>query len=86
MDAVYDVTEASLIRTSTLSTAPTKNDLVDMLAIDLSLLLGLFEELFGAAFRTLFSATLHQLYLLAGWRIIIRTFSICSPNLLVEDR
>lgn len=86
MDPINNVAEASLIRTSTLATAPMKDDLVDVLAIDLSLLLGLFEELFGTAFWTLFSVTLQQLYLLAGWRVVIRTFSIRSPNLLVEDR
>jgi len=86
MDAIYNVAEAPLVRTRTLSTAPTKDDLVDVLAIDFSLLLGLLEELFGTAFRTLFLATLHRLYLLAGRRVVIRTFSIRSPNLLVEDR
>lgn len=85
MDAVYDVAEAPLVRTSTLSTAPMKGDLVDVLAIDLSLLLGLLEELFSMACRTLFSATLHRLYLLTGWRVVIRTFSIRSSNLLVEE-
>ena len=85
MDAVYNVAEAPLIRTRTLSTAPTKDNLVNVLAIDLSLLLGLLEELFGTTFRTLFSATLLRLYLLAGRRVVIRTFSIRSPNLLVED-
>lgn len=85
MDTIYDVTEPSFIRTSTLSTASMKNDLIDMLAIDLSLLLGLLEKLFGMGFWTLFSAMLQWLYLLTRWRVIIRTFSNCSPNLLVED-
>src|SRR5271169_993041 len=85
MDAINNVAEAPLVRTDTLSTAPTKDDLIDVLAVDFAFLLCLFEKLFGTAFGTLFLATLQQLYLFAGWRFVIGTFSICFPNLLVED-
>ena len=85
MNAVNDITEASLIRTDSLSTAPTKDDIVDMLAVDFSFLLCLFEELFGTAFGTLFLATLQRVYLFVGQGFIVRTFSICSPSLPIED-
>ena len=86
MYAVNDVAEAPLVGTVTLSTAPMKDDLIDVLAINLSLLLGLLEELFCTAFGILFLATLQQLYLFRGGSILIRTFSICFPYLPVQDR
>ena len=79
MDAINNVAEAPLIGTGTLSTAPTKDNIINMLAVNFTLLLRLFKQLFSMRFRTLLSATLQQLYLLAGWRLIIRTFSIRSP-------
>ena len=85
MDVVHDVAEAPLVWTSTLSTAPMQDDVVNVLAVDFSFLLGLFEKLFGTAFGTLFLATLQQLYLFAGWSVLIRTFNIRSSSLLVED-
>jgi len=66
MDAIYNVAEAPLIGTCALSTAPMKDYLVHMLAVNLALLLCLFEKLFDTAFRTLFLATLQQRYLFAG--------------------
>ena len=56
-----------------------------MLAVDFAFLLCLFEKFFGTVFGTLFLATLRRLYLLAGWRVVIRTFSIRSSKVLVED-
>ena len=86
MDAIHDVAKAPLIGTCSLSTAPMKDDLIDVLAVDFAFLLCLFEKLFGTAFGTLFLVTLQQLYLFTGWRFIIGTFSIRSSSLPVEDR
>ena len=86
MNAVNNVTEPPFVRTRTLSTSPTKDNIVDVLAIDFALLLSLFEKLFGTRFRTLILAILRWPYLLAGQSFIIRTFSICNPRLLVENR
>ena len=86
MDAINNVTEAPLIGTCTLSTAPMKDNIIHMLAVNFALLLYLFKQLFGTRFWTLLSVTLRQPYLLAGWRVIIRTFSIHSPYPLVQDR
>jgi len=86
MNAVNKVTEPPFIRTRTLSTSPTKDNIVDVLAVDFALLLSLFEKLFGTGFGTLFLVTLQWLYLLAGQSFIIRTFSIHNSSLLVENR
>ena len=85
MNAVNDGAEAPLIRTNSLSTGPTKDDIVDMLAVDFSFLLYLFEELFSMAFGTLFLATLRRVYLFIGYSFIVRTFSIRSSSLPIED-
>ena len=85
IDAVHDVTEAPLIGTHTLSIASTKDDLINMLAVDFAFLLCLFEKFFGTVFGTLFLATLRRLYLLARWRVVTQTFSIRSSKVLVED-
>jgi len=86
MGVTNNVAKAPLVRISTLSTIPMMDDLINILAIHFVLLLSVFKELFDMAFWTLFLATLQRLYLLARWRFILRTFSIHSSNLLVEDR
>src|SRR5437667_3857701 len=85
MNPVNDVAEAPVIRTDSLSTTPMEDDIVDMLAVDFSFLLCLFEELFSTAFGTLFLATLRRVYLFIGYSFIVRTFSIHSSSLPVED-
>src|SRR5437667_3688409 len=62
-----------------------KDDIVNMLAVYFSFLLRLFEEPFGTTFGTLFLAILQRVYLFIGYSFIVRTFSICSPSLPVED-
>ena len=66
IDTVHDVPEAPLTGTHTLSIASTKDDLINMLAVDFAFLLRLFEKVFGTAFETVFLVTLRRLYLLAG--------------------
>ena len=85
MDAINNITEAPLIGTCALSTGPTKDNIIHMLAVDFTLLLYFLKQLFGTRFRTLFLATLRWPYLLAGQSFIIRTFSIRNPSLLVEN-
>ena len=53
MDTINNVAEAPLIGTGTLSTAPTKDNIVNMLAVNFTLLLCLFKQLFSTRFRTL---------------------------------
>ena len=47
MNAVNDVIEPSIIRTCTLCICIAKDNIVNMLAIDIALLIGLFEKFFS---------------------------------------
>ena len=63
MDAIYNITVASLVGTRALATGPAHDDIINMLRINLPLFLCLFEQLFGMCFWYLFLATLQIIYL-----------------------
>jgi hypothetical protein len=83
MNAINDVTEVSLIRTSSLSTLPTSNKRINMLTINLDLFPDLFNEFIRAGFWSLKSDTLLERYLLHLSHLIIRNNRNHLPLLLV---